>query len=248
MKLIHSTDSNAGITSLASRISAALNSDKPVLWLTCGGSNVPVAFDAFQSIKAQVVPRSLASLTIGQTDERFGPVGHADSNWRQLIEAGFDFSTQIASNPSNNVISNKNGSDGVRGLPILIGKPLDETVAAYSKVIGAAVADVKSSGGLVVALFGIGADGHIAGILPHSPAVNSNGSVCGYEEGRFTRITLTPKTLKRVDLAYAFAFGESKREALESLRDQDLSMDEQPAQILKGLKEAYVYSDEVRPI
>ena len=238
MRYIHIENPNNGIAEMSSRISAVLNFNKPVLWLICGGSNVPVAFDAFQSIKDQVSPKSLKLLTIGQTDERFGPVGHADSNWRQLKEAGFDFDAQTAGNISISI----------RILPILIGKPLQETVAAYSEAIEAAVANTKRSGGLIVALFGIGADGHIAGILPHSPAVNSNGSVCGYEEGRFTRITLTPKTLKRVDLAYAFAFGESKREALESLRDQDLSMDEQPAQILKGLKEAYVYSDEVRPI
>lgn len=223
---------------MSSRISAVLNFNKPVLWLVCGGSNVPVAFDAFQSIKDQVSPKSLKLLTIGQTDERFGPVGHADSNWRQLREAGFDFDAQTAGNISISI----------RILPILIGKPLQETVAAYSEAIEAAISDVKKSGGLIVALFGIGADCHIAGILPHSPAVHSSETVCGYEAGKFTRVTLTPKSLKEIDLAYAFVFGDSKKEALKSLCDKRLSIDEQPAQILKELKEAFVYSDEVRPI
>ena len=226
MKLIHSTDPNEGFVSLASRIAAALNAGKPVLWLVCGGSNVTAAFDIFKSIKAQADPRSLALLTIGQTDERFGPVGHADSNWRQLKEAGFDF-------------------NAVKGSPILIGESLEETVFAYSRTIEAAVSDAKRSGGLVVALFGIGFDGHIAGILPHSQAVDSSESVCGYEAGKFTRVTLTPIALKKIDLAYAFAFGESKREALKSLRDQELSIDEQPAVILKGLEQAFVYSDQI---
>jgi 6-phosphogluconolactonase len=229
MEFIHSTDSQDGSASLADRISATLTSNKPVLWLVCGGSNVPVAFNIFKSIKAQVASGSLALLTVGQTDERFGPVGHADSNWQQLIEIGFDFNT-------------------VKSLPILIGKPLKETIAAYSNTIEAAIDDVKGSGGSIIALFGIGSDGHIAGILPHSSAVGSNEPVCGYEAGKFTRITLTPKTLKRIDLAYAFAFGDSKKEAIENLRDKELSIDDEPAQILKGLKEAFMYSDEVRPI
>ena len=239
MKFIPSTDSKDGAASLASRIAAVLNSNKPVLWLVCGGSNVPVAFDAFQSIKAQVSHESLTLLTVGQTDERFGPIGHADSNWRQLIEAGFDFNAQIIGN-----VSDKFHLEGVRGLPILIGKPLKETASAYSNAIEAAIDDVKRSGGSIVALFGIGSDGHIAGILPHSPAVHSNQSVVGYEAGKFTRITLTPVALKKIDLAYAFAFGESKREAVRNLNEKELSIDEQPAQILKSLPEALVFSDQ----
>jgi len=226
VKFIHSIDPKEGFASLASRISSVLNSNKPVLWLVCGGSNVPVAFDAFKSIKAQVASRSLSLLTIGQTDERYGPIGHVDSNWQQLIEAGFDFKS-------------------LKSLPILIGKPLDQTVSAYSNAIEVAIADVKGSNGLIVALFGIGPDGHIAGLLPHSPAVDSTEPVCGYEAGKFTRVTLTPIALKKTDVAYVFAFGESKKEALTNLQEKELSLDDQPAQILKELKEVFVYSDQV---
>jgi 6-phosphogluconolactonase/glucosamine-6-phosphate isomerase/deaminase len=54
---------------------------------------------------------------------------------------------------------------------------------------------------------------------------------------------LTPAALKKVSTAYVFAFGDSKKEALKSLRDQDLPIDKQPAQILKSLPEAYLYTD-----
>jgi hypothetical protein len=45
--------------------------------------------------------------------------------------------------------------------------------------------------------------------------------------------------------AYVFAFGDAKREALQQLRDESLSLDDQPAQIIKQLPEAYVYSDQL---
>jgi 6-phosphogluconolactonase/glucosamine-6-phosphate isomerase/deaminase len=197
----------------------ALNGRR-VLWLICGGSNISISVDAFNQVKAKAVKGELKNLYITLTDERFGPAGHPDSNWKQLIDAGFDFALANAS-------------------PVLRGLSLDETVAVF----GSGFKELVEKTDIVVAQFGIGADGHIAGILPASAAVLSSRYAEGYEAKNFTRVTLTPKALRKIDIAYAFVFGESKKEAMEKLKNKNLPLSEEPAQILKVLPEAYVVTD-----
>jgi 6-phosphogluconolactonase/glucosamine-6-phosphate isomerase/deaminase len=81
--------------------------------------------------------------------------------------------------------------------------------------------------------------------LPGSPAITDEKFVAGYDAGNFTRITLTPPALRQIAVAFAFVYGKSKFEALQNLHDNDLPLDEQPAQILKQLNESYVYNDQI---
>jgi 6-phosphogluconolactonase/glucosamine-6-phosphate isomerase/deaminase len=71
---------------LADTILDRLFKGQKVLWLVGGGSGIKVAVAASQILKKQ---SNLSSLTFTLTDERFGAVGHGDSNWKQLLEAGF---------------------------------------------------------------------------------------------------------------------------------------------------------------
>jgi 6-phosphogluconolactonase/glucosamine-6-phosphate isomerase/deaminase len=230
MKSIHAENADGGAHELAAKIMASLERGKKVLWLVPGGSNIAVAVFVMKTIRkgeptsafSEGAPiRALANLTVALTDERYGPVGHPDSNWEQLIDAGFDF-------------------DNVNAIPVLRGLPLDETVSAYGDEMRSAFERADA----VIGHFGIGADGHIAGILPHSPAVAEPGPVNGYEAGAYTRITLTPAILRRVTAAFAFAFGSSKAKAIRDLRDAALPLEDQPAQILNMLGEAYLFSDQ----
>ncbi len=209
---------------MAERISSALIQGKKVLWLICGGSNIPIAAEAMREIRTAVPEKSLKHFTIAQTDERYGPPGHPDSNWKQMQDVGFDFS-------------------GVRAIPILTGKTLDETIADYERAIMPVFDEVLGAGGQVIGQFGMGEDGHIAGILPYSLAVNDPRGVSGYEGKPFTRVSLTPPVLMKITAAYAFVFGASKGAAVRKLRDGSLPLDEEPAQILKDLAEAYLYTD-----
>src|SRR3569623_1883328 len=160
--------------------------------------------------------------TVGQTDERYGPVGHPDSNWRQMLDAHFNF-------------------EGVRTLPILQNKPLQDTVAAYALVL----ADAFTAHDAVVAQFGIGADGHVAGMLPHTGGIESEELVFGYESAPFVRITMTPPAFLHIDAAYTFAFGEGKREAIHNLQTKELAAIDEPCQLLKKIPESYFYSDQI---
>jgi 6-phosphogluconolactonase/glucosamine-6-phosphate isomerase/deaminase len=209
-----------GITDLAERLNKELDEGKTVAWLVCGGSNIPAAVEVMNQLRHDVADR----LTITLTDERFGEPGHADSNWQQLKQAGFDFAKATA-------------------IPVL---EADTDLTETTKHYHAVAEEILASHDVIIAQFGIGADGHIAGILPGSPASQEQEMLAaGYSAGQFTRLTLTFPALQQIDAAYAMAFGGAKKTALSQLQSQDIVLQKQPSQILKKLPEAYVYNDQI---
>ena len=219
MQFIHSEGPEPGIAALNKRLSSELSSGKQVLWLVCGGSNIVAEAEIMKRIPADLTER----LTVTLTDERYGDIGHKDSNWQQLLEAGFDI---------------KSG----RAFPVLTGASLEQTVTSYGKLVKA----LLEKADITIATFGIGADGHIAGILPETPAARETAALtAGYDSPPYTRLTMTFPALKQIDVAYAMAFGDSKREALQRLEKENITLAEQPSQILKQLPEAYLYSDQI---
>lgn len=225
IQFIKASDIKDGAEALALQISSALKGGRKVLWLVCGGSNIPAAVRAMDMVRKNVDEATLPDLTVAQTDERYGVPGHADSNWSQLLDTGFNV--------------NK-----VNTIPVLAGKSLKATVDDYAAKIGTAFEEASGTGGLIVALFGIGADGHIAGILPGSPALADPGYASGYEAGSFIRITMTPPAIRKIHSAYALAFGPSKKIPLTNLKNRIEKIEKEPAQILKELPMAMVYSDQ----
>ena len=179
-----------------------------VLYLASGGSSIPLSVAALRA-----VPASLRTqVTVTLTDERFGPVGHTDSNWQQMREAGFD-------------------PDGFVSLEVLSDASLarDVTAQEFEEKLRAALAYADT----VIALFGIGADHHIAGILPGSDAARMNEHfVTAYDAGAYERITVTPPVFPNIDKAFVYAKGEAKRESIDSLA-LDRSYIEHPNQLIK---------------
>lgn len=225
MEFIKTPDPGQAIEDMARRISAVLESDRKVLWLVCGGSNIPVAVKTMDLLRTQTDESKLSGLTVAQTDERYGPVGHKDSNWAQLAEMGFNL-RKIAS------------------IPVLIGKSLEATVSDYADNLKSAMEQCLTAGGEIIALFGIGSDSHIAGILPDSPVFSDPRSASGYEAGPFIRITMTTHAVRKVSCAYALAFGDSKKQTIRKLGKKG-DIVQEPAQILKTLPQAYLYSDQL---
>ena len=218
MQFIYTTsESDTGPQKLLDSLSDALSLHSRVLWLVPGGSNIAIAARIMQ----QLPDALLEKLHIMLTDERYGAVDHPDSNFRQLREAGFDprMATLIPTLTPNTA--------------------LDATVMSYADNF----AREADEAGYIIAQFGIGGDGHIAGILPGSPAATTGELAAGYHTETFDRITLTFPALKRIDEAYAFVFGDAKRSALEALKHGPLPLTEEPAQILREIPEAYVYND-----
>lgn len=200
---------------VAQQLVTALSENHKVLWLTPGGSAIAVA----SVVSEQVKSIDLSGLTVTLTDERYGPVGHPDSNWLQLEETGFSL-------------------PGATLLPVLRGKDREATVAEWD----ATLRDQLKRNDYRFGLFGFGPDGHTAGILPNSPAVTSDQFANGYDAGNFQRITMTPLAIAKLDEAVVYAMGEAKRPVLEQL-SQTVDVPSQPAQALKQVPSLTIYND-----
>ena len=210
------------ISPLTSKLKGSLNLG-PTLWLVPGGSNIPLVVSVMASLSVELTD----NLIVGLTDERFGPYGHPDSNWVQLKNAGFD--------PKRarilEILKEGEGSD------------LSSVIARYNSELDTVLDEVTAT----IGLFGMGTDGHIAGILPNSPAVNeaSYSTVIGYSGTPYSRITISFSAIRRLNSAFLIAMGETKRSQLERLINQDAPLEEQPAQIIKQVSEAYLYNDQL---
>lgn len=222
MEFVKTKDSAKGVKTLSARLKKELASGKRVLLLLCGGSGIAAEVLVLKNLQGKAKTENLAVMLM---DERFGPAGHADSNWRQLLDAGSDFT-------------------GMYALPVMNTQTmtLEQTVGGYERLAKTAL----DAADIVIGVFGLGADGHTAGMLPKSPAVKKTiPQVVGYESPPFTRITLTRQALKKVDAAYVFAFGKTKRGALMDLRANKKSFERLPSKIFWELPEAYVYNDQI---
>jgi 6-phosphogluconolactonase/glucosamine-6-phosphate isomerase/deaminase len=210
----------AGQNKLTAELIKSLKKYRRVLWLVPGGSNIPITC----AIMDKLNKSSTRHLAIMLTDERYGLVEHPDSNLAQLHLAGFK--------PKLATV-----------VPVLHdGLDLDQTARRYGEAIEKAV----DAADYIIGQFGIGPDGHTAGILPHSPAATKNMIwTVGYKTPDFTRITLTPFAISHVNTAYVFAYGEPKHEALETLKNQMLPITDQPAQIYKHIADSNIYNDQV---
>jgi 6-phosphogluconolactonase/glucosamine-6-phosphate isomerase/deaminase len=200
---------------LASVITSHLESGEHVLWLLAGGSAIGIGVDVAHKLGR--VPDG--RLTVSLTDERYGPVGHADSNWAQLMSAGFNL-------------------PGATLIPTLTGLDQPRTASKW----GAELDHAFSTSDFHVGFFGIGPDGHTSGILPHTSAVEAPGTVFAYNAGSYERITTTSAFIKQLDEAVVYAIGQPKWPVLEQLEHEE-SPDIQPAQILKQLPKLTVFTD-----
>lgn len=204
---------------LTASLAAALATTEPVLWIVTGGSNIVIE----AKIMAALDPAHLRNLTIILTDERFGPVGHEDSNYFQLHFQ--DFAEREA-----------------LFMDMLYGASFEDTVKTANESMKVAFQNAKH----VVALIGMGPDGHIAGILPNSPAAVADEKwVIGYDGGQYQRFTLTPFALSHIHEAFVGTFGPERLEPLTKLHDKMLSIAEQPAQILRHLPSVTIYNDQI---
>ncbi|MCA9325840.1 6-phosphogluconolactonase [Candidatus Saccharibacteria bacterium] len=213
-------DPTTAMAELHSKLSAALAEHDNVLWLVSGGSNVKPS----KHVLDQTSSEDRQKLTIALVDERFGSVGHAESNFQKFQAS--DFTPEPAT-----------------FIPVLHeGWDLATTTTAYNRVLE----ELIGKAGAVICQLGIGNDCHTAGILPHAPVINSRQVVDSYQGPEFPRITLTFTGLKRLEGAMVFAFGTDKLGALTQLRDTNTDQSTQPCQILKDLADVTIYNDSLQ--
>lgn len=209
------SDAKPVVDHLAATLTGHLRAKQRVLWLVAGGSAIAVAVEVAKRL--QGVP--LEGLAVTLTDERYDVVGHKDSNWQQLMDAGFVL-------------------PGAHLVPVLNGATPQATAAKFDDLLHTALGNATYRLGL----FGIGPDGHTSGILPHSPAADATGYAIDYESDPYRRVTSTAPAIARLDEAVVYAMGEAKRPVLAALlEDQPLA--DHPAQALKAVPRLTIYSD-----
>lgn len=216
MNVIHTQDSSGAVQQLAQTLRTLLSEDKKVLWLVSGGSGGKVTVEVSKLL--QGIP--LDNLFVTLSDERYGPVGHKDENWQILLDDGLSLAGATTYRP-------------------LIGESREETAIRFGSWLNATVEQVDQ----VVGLFGIGSDGHTAGIKPGSSSVTSTETVDHFQGDDFERITITPAFFSRVDEGVLQAFGADKHEVIRQLLHDTIALDVQPAQILNKIPKLTVYSD-----
>jgi 6-phosphogluconolactonase/glucosamine-6-phosphate isomerase/deaminase len=229
-------ESDAG-GALAGYIEPFLVRGERVLLLLSGGSCTDVAVDACarlrSALRGNLDAQRLLSVTLA--DERYGPINHTDSNWRLLLERGFDPSSFDAVPVLDGVTDGRTDQG------------LEATAARFGRFLSLA-AERHTRGTLhIAAVFGIGSDGHTAGILPHSSAsmLNPDGSdyATGYNAVQYERITIAPAFFRHIDYAVVWVNDRTKRNALDMLLT-DGTVEEIPARLIERAREAILFTGE----
>lgn len=212
----HSSSQSEVVSFVAALIKDHLVRGDRVLWLTSGGSAIDISTQIAKSL-AEV---DCSNLYISLVDERYGEIGHSNENWQQLLNSGFNIKKATLHRPLS--------SDSQK-----------KTTENYNQWM---VEQLKLSN-FSLGLFGIGNDGHTAGLKPHSDVISSQASIASYSWSDYERITMTPKSITKLDIAVAQAFGRDKDSALHQLLTSNLPIANQPAQVLKSVNQSILYTD-----
>ena len=200
------------------------NCDTKTVLFVSGGSTPKVLYQDLA--KERMLKISVAALV----DERYGEVMHDDSNEKMIDETGLFKYLEIQNISVFNILS---------------GKSIGTITKEYEEVV---LELLKSKN--KIAILGIGADGHTAGIAPNradftNPIFGDRSSlVANFNDatGNFKqRITLTFKALEQMDKLILLAFGQEKKWALEQMFKNG-SLEEIPARFLnqKGISEKVI--------
>jgi 6-phosphogluconolactonase len=198
-----------------------LGMGEKVLWLVTGGSAIEVAVNASKKLN----DFELSNLFVTLTDERFAPKGHMDSNWQQLIDSGFTLAN-------------------AQLFPVLNNDDIGQTTANYEGVLQKIINQTDYR----IGLFGMGPDGHIGALFPHFSQLKEEKkyvvALKNSPKPPSMRMTMTIPAIMNLDEAIISVRGSDRKEVIEKL-NMDVSVDEQPAQILKKLPKLTIFNDQI---
>lgn len=215
MKYVHVSDTEPVIKYVATTIQEHLDKGERVLWILSGGSGGKVCAEVSKRLTGD-----LTNLTTTLSDERYVPVGDPDENWQQLLDYGFTVPRATVYRP-------------------LQGKDRPATAIDLEQW----VKDQLPRADYRIGVFGIGVDGHTAGLKPGTSAVTATGGAADFTGDDFERITITFDIIKQLDEVVVQAMGADKAVVLDALLRQDIPIQTQPAQILKSVAKSTLFTD-----
>jgi 6-phosphogluconolactonase/glucosamine-6-phosphate isomerase/deaminase len=190
-------------------------STNDVLWLLSGGSCIKVAVES--RILLGDLSQHKHKINIAMIDERLVDIGNSDSNHQQLIDSGFDFTY-------------------TNFMPIIYNYDTNAGVSSYEKYLQKAL----TRGTKIIGLFGMGIDGHTAGLLPNCTILKSAKLIDHYQGPDYLRASITPKMFDHIDTALLYCVGMNKWPALEIMKSGVYQL---PVQLLKNARKLVVYTD-----
>lgn len=205
------------------------NTKKKVLLLLPGGSALDV-------VKELIIPDPKYTI-IGLTDERF-TIDPKDQNIFALL--GIPSIVKAERDGARSISILKNDSD------------MEECARLYEEKVRRWK---RETGGEIIALFGVGTDGHIAGMMPYpehpklfETMFETERLFTAYdaqEKNDFSlRITCTNTFLKKyVDSAVVYMVGNKKATALAQILVPFGTLPYTPARILLEMKQVFLYTD-----
>lgn len=227
-------EARADLTNALNLVLKQMHDDnKPFLLLVSGGS----AFDLFPDIDVNNFDNSA---TVGVLDERYSP-DPTVNNMAQFMQTVF-----YASLKDKNVqFIDTTVQDG-------------ETGEEHAKRFDQALSDWKEEHreSVIVAIVGIGPDGHTSGILPfpENPSLfsklfeNSDALVVHYDADgknpyRYRSTTTNIFLRNYIDHSFVYAVGANKKDALTRIVTPEGSLAETPARILREMKSVALFTD-----
>lgn len=214
----------------AKKISAILEKEqgKDILLMLAGGS----AFAVYDAISPQWLSDHV---TIAMTDDRFSK--ELDINNSHILQAT-DFYNE-AINADAYYISTEVWSEEK---PEELATRFEYGLKQWRK---------EFPDGVVIAVFGMGEDGHTCGMIPDKNFsklfIETDNWVTGYftkNNEHNERVTITvPFIRKYVDHAVVYIAGDNKKSAFQKLIAEEGDIETTPARVLRELKDVEVFTD-----
>lgn len=221
------------------------NIDKPILLMLGGGSSR----DVLPFINGEYLT---PEVTVTVTDERFtDDMGENNFDVLQTTEFYQDLMSVDAYCINTSVVG---GEVAYEEYGASEGAAIH--AAQFEKHIRDWMNDFPT--GIIVGLFGMGADGHVAGVVPgiyagsefderflgdHDTAVVELGAADPNSELFQFRITTTLSFMKKIQYPLFHIKGESKRPALERALDPNTKLSDIPARIMLDMKPSVIFTD-----
>lgn len=164
-------------------------------------------------------------------DERYLPEGDPERNETQARQALLDALPVPASN--------------IHPMPAGGGDP-DTAAASYADDLASHAAPGASVPDFDVVMLGIGPEGHVASLFPHSPALSSAHSVVAVTDSPKpppVRISLTLPSIRAGRQVWILAEGASKAEAVQRCADPSTDPQALPAAGARGREATVMWLD-----
>jgi len=201
---------------ISQKIKTHLDDNKNILWLISGGSAIKVAIGTLKMLANKTTTKNLH---VGLIDERYGDIGHTESNWQQLKNSGID-------------------KYRIQRYPILESLSIKETAQKYCNTVHNLITNTD----VAIGLLGLGEDGHTAGLLPNNPIMKSRKLYDYYTDNQFERISATPLLLNELNHLDVYIFGKNKLPALKNIFKPGI-VDKVPGRILNDFKSIEIFTN-----